>query len=83
VTATSFVTVEYVRSPLGADIDVLSRRPVRGIDRIPAGTIHVSRPKHLVVLPATARLNWLGPRSRNVATSDLPLGSGEVIIGPV
>jgi hypothetical protein len=86
VAATSLVTVEYVRSPLGADIDVLGRRPVLGIHRVPPGTIRLTvrgGPERLVVLRATARLNWLGPRSRNVATSNLPLRPGEVIVRPV
>jgi hypothetical protein len=96
VTATSLVTVEYVRSSLGADIDVLCLRPVRGIDRIPSRTIRVDRPaavisclavrgrpKHLVVLGATARLNWLGPRGRNVAGRTFPLRRAEVIVRPV
>jgi hypothetical protein len=99
VTATSLVTVEYVRPPLGADINVLHLRPVRGIDRIPSRTIRVDRPtavisrlavrgrpEHLVVLRATARLgrlNWLGPRGRNVASRTFPLRRAEVIIRPV
>jgi len=83
VTATSLVTVEYVRRPLRADVDVLHLRPVRGIDRIPYGTIRNGRPKHLVVLRATARLNWLGPRGRNVAGRTFPLRRAEVIIRPV
>jgi hypothetical protein len=99
VTATSLVTVEYVRSSLGADIDVLHLRPVRGIDRIPSRTIRVDRPaavssrlavrgrpKHLVVLRATARLgrlDWLGPRGRNVASRTFPLRRAEVIVRPV
>jgi hypothetical protein len=97
--ATARLAVEYVRSSLGADIDVLHPRPVRGIDRIPSGTIRVDRPtavisrlavrgrpKDLVVLRATARLgrlNWLGPRGRNVASRTFPLRRAEVIIRPV
>jgi hypothetical protein len=89
VTATSLVTVEYVRPPLGADIDVLHLRPVCGIDRIPSGTIRIGRPEHLVVLRATARLGrlgrlgWLGPRGRNVASRTFPLRRAEVIVRPV
>jgi hypothetical protein len=99
VTATSLVTVEYVRPPLGADIDVLHLRPVRGIDRIPPRTIRIGRPaavisrlavrgrpKHLVVLRATARLGRLGrlgPRARNVASRTFPLRRAEVIVRPV
>ena len=86
------VAVEYVRSPLGADADVLRLRPIRGINRIPSRTILVGRPtvtvrgnaKRLVVLLAATRLSWLGPRSRNVATRPatrhLPLGQVEIIV---
>jgi hypothetical protein len=99
VTATSLVTVEYVRRPLWRDVDVLDLRPVRGIDRIPSRTIRIdrlttvtsclafrARPEHLVVLRATARLGrltWLGPRDRNVASRTFPLRRAEVIIRPV
>jgi len=81
--ATARLAVEYVRSSLGADIDVLHLRPVRGIDRIPPRTIRIGRPKYLVVLRATARLNWFGPRGRNVARRTFPLGRAEVIVRPV
>jgi len=83
VTATRLVTVEYVRRPLRTDIDVLSRRPVFRINRIPPRTIRIGRPKYLVVLRATARLNWFGPRGRNVARRTFPLGRAEVIVRPV
>jgi len=100
--ATARLAIEYVRGSLGADIDVLHLRPVRSIDRIPSRTIRVDRatavisrlavrgrPKHLVVLRATARLgrlgrlNWLGPRGRNVARRTFPLRRAEVIVRPV
>jgi hypothetical protein len=81
--ATARLAVEYVRSSLGADIDVLRPRPVRGIDRIPPGTIRIGRPEHLVVLRATARLNWLGSCGRNVASWTFPLRRAEVIVRPV
>jgi hypothetical protein len=97
--ATARLTVEYVRRPLRRDVDILCLRPVRGIDRIPSRTIRVDRPaavssrlavrgrpKHLVVLRATARLgrlDWLGPRGRNVAGRTFPLRRAEVIVRPV
>jgi len=97
--ATARLAVEYVRRSLGADVDVLRLRPVRGIDRVPSRTIRIDRPtavtsrlavrgrpEHLVVLRATARLgrlNWLGPRGRNVASRTFPLRRAEVIIRPV
>jgi hypothetical protein len=81
--ATARLAVEYVGTPFRRDVGVLSRRPVLGIDRIPPGTIRIGRPEHLVVLRATARLSRLGPRSRNVAPSNLPLGRAEVIVRPV
>jgi len=103
--ATARLAVEYVRRPLGADIDVLRPRPVCSIDRIPSRTIRVDRatavisrlavrgrPKHLVVLRATARLgrlgrlnwlNWLGPCGRNVARRTFPLRRAEIIVRPV
>ncbi len=51
--------------------------------RIASSNAVRGRPKHLVVLRATARLNRLGPRSRNVVARNLLLGASEVIIGPV
>jgi hypothetical protein len=76
--ATARLAVEDVRGPLRADVDVLRPRPVLGVHRIPPGAICLGRPKHLVVLLATARLNRLGPPRGN-----LPLGPGDIIIGPV
>jgi hypothetical protein len=81
--ATARLAVEYVGTPLRREVDVLHLRPVRGIDRIPSGTTRIGRPKHLVVLRATARLNWLGPRGRNVARRTFQLRRAEVIVGPV
>ena len=86
-TATVRVTIEYVRSPLGADADVLYVRPVLGIDRIPPRTIRIGRPKRLVVLLVAARLNGLGPHRGSVATrpasGNLPLRPGEIVVRPV
>jgi hypothetical protein len=81
--ATVRVAIEDVTGPLRRDVEVLHLRPVRGIDRIPPGTIRIGRPEHLVVLRATARLNWLGPRGRNVASWTFPLRRAEVIVRPV
>jgi hypothetical protein len=84
--ATARLAVEYVSTPLRADVDFLHLRPVRGIDRIPPRTIRIGRPKHLVVLRASARLGrltWLGPRGRNLASRTFPLRRAEVIVRPV
>jgi hypothetical protein len=95
-TTTAWLAVEYVGTPLGANVDVLRLRTIIGVNRIPARTIGVlprpaivSRPtvtggpEHLVVLPAATRLGPLGPHLRNIAVRNLPLGPVEVIIGPV
>jgi len=97
-TTTAWLAVEYVGTPLGANLDVLRLRTIIGVNRIPARTIGVlvlpcpaivSRPtvtggpEHLVVLPAATRLGPLGPHLRNIAVRNLPLGPVEVIIGPV
>ena len=64
--STISLAVEYVRSPLRAEADVLRRRPLRGVNLIPAATIRhlislTGRPadggaQHLVVLPASPPL---------------------------
>jgi hypothetical protein len=81
--ATARLAVEYVGTPLRREVNVLHLRPVRGINRTPPGTIRIGRPKHLVVLRATARLNWLVTRGRNVARRTFLLRRAEVIVRPV
>jgi hypothetical protein len=87
VTAPRLIAVEYVRSPLDADADVLRVRPVLGVDRIPPGTMRIGRPKRLVVLLVAPRLNGLGPHRGNVAirpaSRHLPLRPGEIVVRPV
>jgi hypothetical protein len=92
---TAWFTIEYVRGPLRAGVDVLRLRPVLGVNRIPPGTIRVGRPivtvrgnaKRLVVLLVAARLNRLGPHRGNVATrpasGNFPLRPGKIVIRPV
>jgi hypothetical protein len=85
--------VEDVRGPLGAHADVLRGRPVRGIHRIPSRTIRlrianlrrltVRSPERLVVLLVATPLDRIRSRGRNLATRNLPLGPGEIVIRPV
>jgi hypothetical protein len=91
--ATARLTVEDVRGPLGAHADVLRRRPVRGIHRIPSRTIRlrianlrrltVRNSERLVVLLVTAPLDRIRSRGRNVATRNPPLRPGEIVVRPV
>jgi hypothetical protein len=91
--ATARLAVEDVRSPLIAHTNVLRRRPVGGIHRIPARTIRprianlrrltVSHAERLVVLLVTTPLGWVRSRGRNVTTRNLPIGPGEIVVRPV